>query len=68
MTSTFDLKALSRCMGFYGHPEVPNSCSSCPYVSLCRRVIPKTALTPIIEKLEKVLEAADRRPSPQRGK
>lgn len=38
------------CIGYHGHPLPPNGpCKTCPHQDLCKRVIAKDRLKPVVE-------------------
>lgn len=43
---------LPGCIGYYNHPTPSNGpCESCPYEDLCKKVIAKKRLQPILDKI-----------------
>ena len=40
------------CVGFHGRPISPNGpCNTCPYEDLCKSVIAKKRLKPLVDKI-----------------
>ena len=43
---------LPGCLGYHNHPMPPNGpCNICPYEELCKTVIAKKRLKPLVDKI-----------------
>jgi len=61
-----DLNSLPGCFALH-KPTPPNNCPSCPVKPLCKKVILKTELTALLERMAKVEEAERRIEAVLRG-
>jgi len=56
----FDFNSFFGCLGHYGDPIASNGpCNSCPVEALCRRVVAKERLNPIIKKIETAIASLE---------
>ncbi|MBS7612467.1 hypothetical protein KEJ27_09785 [Candidatus Bathyarchaeota archaeon] len=46
--------SLPGCIGYFSNPITPNDCQKCKYVQLCRSVIARELLKPLLPKLEEI--------------
>ncbi|MDH7564792.1 MAG: hypothetical protein ACQXXG_09495 [Candidatus Bathyarchaeia archaeon] len=47
-----DSNSVPGCIGYFGKPVYPNNCQKCRWIGVCRKVVARERLHPLLAKVE----------------